>query len=253
MAMSMLRRLTPRKRMVRGAGATLGSSKKPNGGSGGNDSQHDMLPFTLPVVPPDCRFTKAGRGDASTIVLDLDDTLLIRRNFMDSVRLYGFPTSNCGVICPFAEQAVNELSETYRIVAVTARFKACAGNTRRWLEANGLAGMPVMYATRMHPYEHSRASFKAAAIQHLQDDGWDPVVGVGDRPSDLIAYSGRCDLHTLAVCHTVATRGGDPFEHLRRAMRSEAVDPGLVQFIQALPGLPVWRQVLDTLTRTPSL
>lgn len=147
-----------------------------------------------------------------------------------------------------------------------------------------------MFATQMHPYDRSRSAFKAAAIQYLLDEGWEPVAGVGDRPSDLLAYA-RCDLHTLAVCHTVATeaqaataashasgdsgsdcdsddgagsspqqsaarrrrRRSDPFDAMRRAARAEAVDPTMVHFFQALPGLPVWRQVLDALLRTPGL
>ena len=304
MAMSMLRRMTPRKR-VRSKGV-------PTDGGG--------LPFTLPEVVPGSRFAAARGGSAPTLVLDIDDTIMTRRGRMDTVRLYSpCPTTNTGVLCPYADVAINDLSSQYRIVracaccvcvarvdrtvahdlvlivacmigcvhqvALTARFQSCMKNTHRWLAANGLDEMPVMFATQMHPYDHSRIAFKAAAIQYLQDEGWEPVAGVGDRPSDLLAYS-RCDLHTLAVCHTVmptafaggvdsddvgsdgdsdsgsdsdgsgiGTRRhqGDPFADLRRACRAEHVDPASVSFFQASPGLSVWRQVADALMRTPAL
>jgi hypothetical protein len=34
-----------------------------------------------------------------------------------------------------------------------------------------------MHAASMHPRDDTRAAYKAAAIAHLRDDGWEPVRG----------------------------------------------------------------------------
>lgn len=124
MAMSMLRRMTPRKR-VRSGGSM--------GPRGGGSSGGERLPFTLPVVERGSRFTAAG-PQAPTLVVDLDDTLLQRRGVADTMRLYApFPNSNSGVMCPYAGEAMAQLAAKYRVVRrrhTRARTRTCDNVTR---------------------------------------------------------------------------------------------------------------------------
>lgn len=155
---------------------------------------------------------------APTLVLDLDDTVLGRsRGVHDTVLLYAWTTPFTGVPYPGAIESVNRLSRNFRIVAVTARWNICAPNTERWLVANGLAGLPVVHASRPHPGDASRIAFKLGAIERLRAEGWAPIAGVGDRPSDVEAYA-RAGLATCVVAHARAEESGSIVaQHLNRA------------------------------------
>lgn len=74
-----------------------------------------------------------------------------------------------------------------------------------WLERNGLAGLPVVHSDRPHPGDDSRIAFKRDAILALRRDGWDPIMGIGDRPSDMSAYL-EAGLHALMVIHGPSAR-----------------------------------------------
>lgn len=89
-------------------------------------------------------------------------------------------------------------------IAVTARFRLGYPNTRRWLDAHGLVNTGLICAADIHPGDASRVDFKRQAIEHIQQsgktvvswlvqctrcaDGLAQLFGVGDRPSDLLAY-----------------------------------------------------------------
>lgn len=150
------------------------------------------------------RFVAPAGADAPTVVLDLDETILHRRSWRDSVKLYTMPTASTGLPFPGAVDTISRHTTNYRFVclpstalphathcphapvllsyqhrtaqvAVTARFKLCARNTERWLEQFGLHGLPVLYATAMHPRDETRIEFKRSAVQHLAAEGWNPV------------------------------------------------------------------------------
>jgi len=85
-------------------------------------------------------------------------------------------------------------------VAVTARWKPAEVNTEAWLARVGLRGLPVLYATQPHVGDDSRIAFKAAAIGHVREQGLQPIVGIGDRPSDVRAYL-RARIMPAMVAH----------------------------------------------------
>ena len=115
-------------------------------------------------------------GARPTLILDLDETVLHRsRGTLDTLLLYAVPTASVGDPFPGAINALNRLAARFRIVAVTARWSLAASNTVRWLAAHGLAGMPLIHATRPHPGDASRVAFKADAIAWLRATGWKPV------------------------------------------------------------------------------
>lgn len=85
-------------------------------------------------------------------------------------------------------------------VAVTARWRAGAAYTEKWLADNDLAGLPLMCSARPHPTDASRVAYKRDAIEYLRVNGWEPIMGIGDRPSDLRAYT-QANVRALMVCH----------------------------------------------------
>jgi hypothetical protein len=166
---------------------------------------------------------RAGAG-APTIVIDLDETILFRqRGLVDAALLYLWPGAGArvGVPYPSAVAAINHLASRYRFVAVTARWKGAGRGTHGWLAASGLPGMPVILAEGMHPQDAPRAAYKAAAIRHIREEGWNPVLGVGDRPSDMEAYTSE-GLRAFMVAHREGGESGNAVRRLRKLRECEA-------------------------------
>ena len=139
-----------------------------------------------------------------TLVLDLDESLLWRpRGAVDAVALY--LGQGVGRPYPGALRALQSLSAHYALVAVTARWSVAERGTAAWLAAHGLGHVPVIYASHARPLDASRAGYKAAALRRLREEGWTPVYGVGDRPSDLAAYSSE-SVPALMVAHAQGGR-----------------------------------------------
>ena len=122
-----------------------------------------------------------------TLVLDLDGTIL-DRNFWESLRLYLVPSARTGRIFSQAAPVLRRLGGKARLVGVTARCLLAAGNTRRWLRAQGVPDIPVLHAPFFLVTERARVRFKRRALRRLKDEGHRLVLGVGDRGSDLEAY-----------------------------------------------------------------
>lgn len=159
-------------------------------------------------------------------------------------------------------------------VAVTARFKLCARNTERWLEQFGLHGLPVLYATAMHPRDETRIEFKRSAVQHLAAEGWNPVcqevmllllfclqprsqvsgvcilqvIGIGDRPSDVAAYL-AAGLRVIAVANEDSEEQAVASLNKLRAVAQAAGKTDAVDFVHASATTSVWQQVDALLTK----
>ena len=169
------------------------------------------------ALHPRSRFVAARL--APTIVVDLDETLLFReRGLLDAALLYAAPAalSAAHVGRPYeaAAAAVRGLALHFRIVAVTARHASAERATRLWLQEHGLGGLPLVLAAGMHPRDASRVAYKRAAIRLLREEGWRPVLGVGDRPSDLQAYA-REGLAAVMVAHAQGAPRGSAAQRLR--------------------------------------
>lgn len=202
------------------------------------------------------------------IVLDLDETLLWRpRGAIDAVALYcGYPV---GEVYPGALQALAELSRSWSLIAVTARWSVAEQGTADWLEAHGLGHVPVIYASHARPRDASRVAFKAAAVERYRAEGWDPVLGIGDRPSDLDAYA-AVGLPALMVAHVHSGHAADTLRALRlgagargsvSGVRCVTDDPivlarpdvlGLADGVLHIPSIapgtlvpPVWTQIIQ--------
>lgn len=187
------------------------------------------------------RFVRHG-AKRSAVVLDLDDTVLWRsRGAFDLLLLYAnpFPFGSVGIPYTYAIEAIQALSERYDIAAVTSRSGGAATHTDRWLQSVGLAGMPLIHAAGPHPGDSSRDAFKAAAIRHLREaGGLDPVLGIGDRPSDGRAYRAE-GLHSLVVAHGQVTSvlgggvRGSAAERAQKACTAAAGSTALPKPLQA--------------------
>ena len=86
-------------------------------------------------------------------------------------------------------------------MAITARWSFGANSTVSWLREEGLGDLPVIHSPRPHPGDASRMAFKRDAILSLRREGWNPVIGIGDRPSDTRAYL-EAGLDAIGVIHT---------------------------------------------------
>jgi hypothetical protein len=203
------------------------------------------------------------------LVLDLDETLLHRPGgALDWLALYAWRTAAVGVPYAHALTSLHALSSAYNLVAVTARFALAEANTARWLAAQGLPHLPVLYAAGVHAGDGSRGAFKASAIEHLRTAGWAPAAGVGDRPSDLQAYA-SAGLLACMVVHAEGSAGGSAGgSAARRLVEERARHPGArVRFFsdcapaRAALGLggseqgaaSVWQQVTACLLEQPPL
>lgn len=199
--------------------------------------------LTLAAPANATRFTSAVRqlgassvAPAPTIVIDLDETVLYRTSVVDSLLLYaplhvpskllqyyetGDPLHSkdartvtktswlwrallprLGTAYKDALPCLHRLARDFRIVAVTARWQFGADKTHAWLAAHDLL-VPTIHSNRPHPADDTRVAFKVAAIELLRERGWNPVVGIGDRASDLKAYR-RAGLHAVMTLHAGA-------------------------------------------------
>lgn len=125
-----------------------------------------------------------------------------------------------GVPYPSAITAIHQLSSLYHFVGLTARWYRAESNTIGWLNGAGLDGLPVIFAKEMHPADHSRSAYKAAAIAYLRNEGWNPIIGIGDRPSDMVAYTAE-NLRTFMVIHKEGTQPGETLRHTRKLVLTE--------------------------------
>jgi hypothetical protein len=180
---------------------------------------------------------------APTLVIDLDETLLFRpRGALDALALYLAPARLSAALVgqPYAgaTAAVARLAQRFRVVAVTARWgPGAAEPTACWLERHGLAGLPIVLAAGMHPRDASRAAYKLAAVELLREEGWEPAVGVGDRPSDLEAYAAS-GLRAIMVAHAQGAPRGHALRALQGVARAEQrlVAEGVLQQRTPAPG-----------------
>jgi hypothetical protein len=165
-----------------------------------------------------------------TLIIDLDETVLRRsRGSLDRLLLYAWPGALVGTPYDSSLSSLSRLSSRFHVAAVTARWRLAERGTHAWLRAHDLGHVPVVYAGEWHPGDASRAGFKAAAIRYYKSHGWDPRLGVGDRPSDLVAYAGE-GLCALMVAHASGVPPGHCAADLRRVRAAE---------VAARPSAPV--------------
>ena len=181
------------------------------------------LVHQLPKSTPSL-FTSVPSKTKSTIILDLDETILYRPGGLwDAIKLYAIRGGNgakVGVPYPSAITAIHQLSTIYHFVAITARYYRAEHNTIGWLTGSGLDGLPVIFAKDMHPADHTRSAYKAAAIRYLRDEGWNPIIGVGDRPSDMVAYTTE-NLRTFMVIHKEGSQPHIVLRHTEKLIETE--------------------------------
>mmetsp|Transcript_47700 Transcript_47700/g.123689 ORF Transcript_47700/g.123689 Transcript_47700/m.123689 type:complete len:209 (-) Transcript_47700:1697-2323(-) len=129
----------------------------------------------------------APRGTRPTVVVDLDDTVVVRRP-LDFVWLYFTRTGAGGAFYPQSASLLQELQKDYNVIALTARWDFCAKNTLGSLRKEGI-DTPVLLSSSPLFNSGQRAQFKKCALEELNERGFNLQLGVGDRWSDYQAYS----------------------------------------------------------------
>ena len=174
------------------------------------------------------------------IVIDLDGTIL-GRNALDWFRLYLWRSNKAGKPFLQATETLKELSKRYCIVALTARAELGKANTRRWLDANGLEFVELYLSSRFHFREPTRAAFKTAVLARLKSEGYDLRYGMGDRPSDFVAYI-KNGMYPVVVLRP--KQAGIVKKFVALASRLE-LGPGSYQVVFERPDAPAWPRIAD--------
>jgi len=189
-------------------------------------------------------------------ILDLDHTVLHRTTFTQNplagLALYvGRETQEgtvTGTIMPDCADTIAALRESWNFVAVTARWgwlPRARANTETWLAAHGMS-MPVYYAPRPYPQDADRAVFKKGVIEGIGRGGeHGPVLaGVGDRPSDMVAYTEN-GLHAIVITDALGEMSGSSDKHRGFLHETEATlrekDPGVsIEYIESTRDRTAW-------------
>ena len=179
------------------------------------------------------------KTDRPALVLDLDGTIL-DRNLRESLKLYLLPSSRTGRIFSRASEVLWRLSEKVELLGVTARCFLAAGNTRRWLRAQGLPPFPVVHSPIFLVHEKGRVLFKRRCLRLLKAAGYKPAVGVGDRGSDLEAYLAEGLFPVLVVPRPQGKRHGVLLEKIGSLGLTEGKD--YVLFSRERDGDSLWER-----------
>lgn len=123
------------------------------------------------------------------VVVDFDDTIA---------------SENGSSISPAVASAVRRLARRAPLAVVTSRASEKAVATaERTLERAGLGKLPLLVRDRTK-HGHSDAEIveakRIAILHHARMLGVPPVIGIGDRPSDEIAYR-AVGMLVVRVCH----------------------------------------------------
>jgi len=138
------------------------------------------------------------------------DNLLFSGGWLDRLKLYCMPRAIIGEAYPCAVRTVRALQDAgLQPVFVSARQRLARRNTLYWLHEHGLDTAQLHLSPLTLP-ESARAAWKRSVIQRLrQEHALMPVAGVGDRPSDLQAYSDS-GIRAIGVFQGTSSRAGVP-------------------------------------------
>lgn len=90
---------------------------------------------------------------------------------------------------PGSVRALQELSNDYYLLYVTNRPTFLRAKTRRWLELHGYPKAPLVTAPDVKSLLHNRAGRKFALLVGYKRFLPNLLIGVGDKESDVAAYS----------------------------------------------------------------
>eukprot|EP01138_Halocafeteria_seosinensis_P004657 gb/GECG01004763.1/.p1 GENE.gb/GECG01004763.1/~~gb/GECG01004763.1/.p1 ORF type:complete len:289 (+),score=24.67 gb/GECG01004763.1/:1-867(+) len=142
-----------------------------------------------------------------TVILDLDETLLYRntgkwRRWVDRLHMYTIPSGRVGIPYPDAVTALHKIKQRHGVdfLVLSARWCLARKHTERWLKRHGLEDTPLVLAKEMHPRDETRAYFKYHEVCELKKQGKKFILGIGDRPSDMLAYL-AAGVPTIMLCH----------------------------------------------------
>ncbi|MDZ7815288.1 MAG: hypothetical protein U5N86_04555 [Planctomycetota bacterium] len=179
-----------------------------------------------------------------TIVIDLDGTIL-RRRFIDWFKLYLVECDSVGV--PFAKvvETLKSLSESYNVVAITARARMARPNTLRWLERFGLDFCDLHLSSAMHFRDSPRAAYKSAVLEKLAAEGHDIRFGMGDRPSDFCAYAD----HGIYPIVVIRPHQKHRLDKIRAIARSRGLTQDDYSVFVEGEGVPAWTGIAELIAR----
>jgi len=152
--------------------------------------------------------------ETRTAVLDIDGTLA-----QSSVWLLPFRSHRKIRPLPGAIEAVWALARRYAIIYLTGRDDSFLQKTKEWLEMHAFPRAPVFFwdpAMRLvTPAVHKMLTIKA-----LKKEWPNLVLGIGDRPSDALAYlSGGIKAYIVGTHHRRAPEGAAVFRNWAEVSR----------------------------------
>lgn len=121
--------------------------------------QRSMFTAATSAVPLEqSRFVAPAGADAPTVVLDLDETILHRRSWRDSAKLYTMPTASTGLPFPGAVDTISRHTTNYRFVCLPSTALPHATHCPH---ATRIAQLPAPHCTGC-----SHSPIQAVCAQH---------------------------------------------------------------------------------------
>ena len=170
-----------------------------------------------PPEPQELRVT-CRAPDAPMAVVDLDRTLVAG----------GFQAVLVGDPEPLAGSAavMERLAQGHTILYLTHRPDFFSVKSKAWLRAHGYAPGPVLLSTTSGFLEGSRA-YKTEALAALRERFREIRVGIGDKPSDALAYH-VSGLKSILILHPPVTDEPADFTELAETLRGLPEDVHVV-------------------------
>lgn len=120
------------------------------------------------------------------LVVDLDDTVAPTPQGSLYACLPLWPSPPAPL--PGAPEALQRLSQRYRLVFLTARVALLAGGTLKWLDACGFPCAPVIFSRRVLLGSSQHTAFKTCVLRDIRAQGQQIRWAVGDKLHDMRAY-----------------------------------------------------------------
>ena len=137
------------------------------------------------------------------IVVDLDDTVALIGEGIAGVFRFGFlflgfigiPFFSNAFVPPIAKSSeiLNALANDWHLAYITARPSGLAEASLEWLDLYNFPRAPLFTGSDFFTLIASQGliDYKSSAVRHLQDQGFTVEYGIGDKSTDIKAWTDR--------------------------------------------------------------
>lgn len=149
-------------------------------------------------------------ADAPLAVIDLDKTL-VASGF--KAVLVGNPRP-----MPRSMEVMKRLAQDFTVIYLTHRGEFLGPKSKAWLRDYGYPRGPVLLADARELFERS-GSYKTAVLENIRRRFHGRAIGVGDKPSDVLAY-GQNRIEPFMLLTVPALAGAGDLRKLADSLQS---------------------------------